>query len=526
MPNPDVNVIVILADDLGYSDLGSFGGEIDTPNLDQLAETGTRMTSFYATPRCSPSRAALLTGRDPHSVGLGVLTRDDRPHGYRGALDRDAPTLAERLKERGYRTALIGKWHLSSETTTPNETWPTRRGFDEFYGILPGCSSYYQPPLVSGERRVPEAHADPDYYITDDLSERARDFVARASGDDSPFFLYLAYTAPHWPLHARGADIAKYRERYRAGWDTLRGQRHQRQVALGVSTVEELPPRDAQVPAWEAVGEPDWQVERMATYAAQVEGMDRGIGRLLDQLERSGVRENTMVLFLSDNGGCAEELPHRPERPFLDEDSCPRTTRLGEPVEVGNIPRIAPGPERGFASYGQGWANLSNTPFRLYKRWVHEGGVASPFIVSWPAAVPAGRVEPDPAHLVDLTPTVLDAVGAGAASSGRSLLSRWRRDPVPDGRAEPRVLCWEHIGNAAVRRGPWKLVRECGGPWELYDIVADRGETRDLSAREPALVSELEGVWEQWAQDNGVIPWPDVLADYRRRGRPETEALG
>ncbi|MFI9838828.1 arylsulfatase [Nonomuraea sp. NPDC051941] len=522
MPAP--NVIVILADDLGYSDLGSFGGEIDTPNLDRLARSGVRMTSFYVTPRCSPSRAALLTGRHPHSVGIGVLTRDNRPAGYRGSLDQSVPTLAQRLKGLGYRTGLVGKWHLSSDTTTPNDTWPTRRGFDEFYGILPGCSSYYQPPLMSGESRVPEAHADPDYYITDDLSEHARDFVARASAGDTPFFLYLAYTAPHWPLHAREADIAKYRERYRAGWDTLRAERFRRQADLGVAGVAELPPRDEAVPPWADVDDHAWQVERMATYAAQVEVMDRGIGQVLDQLERSGTRENTIVMFLSDNGGCAEELPHRPGQPFLGEEICPRHTRLGEPVEVGNTPRIMPGPEQGYVSYGRGWANLSNTPFRLYKRWVHEGGVASPFIVSWPSDLPADRVERRPGHLVDLTSTIVEAADGHADTAGHSLLPVWRGDDLPAA-DEPRTLCWEHIGNAAVRRGRWKLVREWGGPWELYDIEADRGESEDLAPREPSLVAELAAVWEQWAKDNAVIPWSDVLADLRRRGRPETEAL-
>ncbi|WP_369372885.1 arylsulfatase [Promicromonospora sp. Populi] len=507
------DVLVILADDLGFSDLASFGGEIDTPALDRLARRGVRMSSFYVTPRCSPSRAALLTGRHPHDVGIGVLTSDDRPHGYRGSLDPAVPTLAERLRTVGYTTALTGKWHLSSQVSVPDETWPTHRGFDEFYGILHGAVSSYSPPLVDGEERLPLSATAGDYYLTDDLTRYARGFVERAHQAGTPWFLYLAYTAPHWPLHAREADVAKYRERYLAGWDRLRERRiaEQRRVGLGTGTAEPL--RDPRVPAWAEAPDPGWEAERMAVYAAQVEAMDRGVGTLLDQLEAQGTLDDTLVVFCSDNGASAEELPTPSGR--MPADMSPPTTRDGRAVRVGNSPDIVPGPEDSYASYGRAWAHLSNTPFRLYKRWVHEGGIASPLIASWPAGgvLPGSRTG-EPGHVVDIAPTVLRAVGGNTGGmSGVSMLDQWRGEPAIE-----RPLFWEHLGNSAVRHGPWKLVREAGRPWELYRIEADRGEAHDVAAQHADVVTRLEHCWEVWARENGVIEWDRLLAYYRSRG--------
>lgn len=509
--SPDV--LVILADDLGFSDLAAFGGEISTPALDRLARRGVRMSSFYVTPRCSPSRAALLTGRHSHEVGVGVLTSDDRPHGYRGSLDPAAPTLAERLRGAGYTTALAGKWHLSSNTSAPDETWPTRRGFDEFYGVLPGAVSYYAPPLVDGEERLPPSATEGDYYLTDDLTRYARGFVRRAHASGRPWFLYLAYTAPHWPLHAREADVARYRERYRAGWDRLRERRLARQHHLGLATAGDLPRRDPRVPAWFEARDPEWEVERMAVYAAQVEAMDRGVGVLLDQLAAQGTLDDTLVVFCSDNGACAEELP--PPSGRLPADAAPPETRDGRPVRVGNSPDVVPGPEDTYASYGRSWAHLSNTPFRMYKRWVHEGGIASPLVASWPAGgVLSGHLAGGPGHVVDIAPTVLQAVGSDAAGmAGVSMLDQWRGADAVE-----RPLFWEHLGNAAVRYGRWKLVREAGRPWELYDVVADRGETRDLAGEHADAVARLELRWNRWARSAGVIEWDRLLEYYRARG--------
>lgn len=520
MPQP--NVIVIVADDLGYSDIGPFGGEIDTPSLQRLSDRGVRMSSYYVTPRCSPSRAALLTGRHPHSVGIGVLTTDSRPNGYAGSLSTSVPTLAELLKERGYATGLFGKWHLASEFDEPSDTWPTRRGFDEFRGILPGASSFYEPPLVAGEERVPVEDLGDDFYFTDDISEHGAGFVRRHARDEEPFFLYLAYTAPHWPLHAREADIAKYRDRYAAGWGPVRKERLRRlQGEALLPAVDRL--ADAEHGAEWSEQNVEWQVERMAVYAAQVESLDRGVGRILDALDESGVSDDTIVVFFSDNGGCAEELP--PGAAFLSDLIRPPVTRSGEDVVAGNDPAVMPGPATTYQSYGRDWATVSNTPFRLWKRWVHEGGISSPFIVSWPGGgVPSGGgISHSVGHVTDIASTVMDALGAPNPGEGASLLDTWRNPGEP---GEERTVCWEHIGNAAIRRGRWKLVRAWGGPWELYDIEADRIESTDLSAAQPELVNELTSAYAEWAESHAVIPWQDVLDDYTARGIPTTRAVG
>ncbi|WP_119696131.1 arylsulfatase [Microbacterium halotolerans] len=515
------NVIVILADDLGYSDIAPFGGEMDTPNLDRLASRGVRMSSFYVTPRCSPSRAALLTGRHPHSVGIGVLTTDHRPNGYRGSLSLDAPTLAERLSEHGYINGLFGKWHLSSEHRTPSDTWPTRRGFDRFRGILPGASSFYQPPLVEQETRLSGDELGEGYYFTDDITASGEQFI-REHASQSPFFLYMAYTAPHWPLQAREEEIAQYRDRFRKGWTALRTERLRRLDELGlVSGVDRLPPGHP-TPDW-SDDEADWQVERMAVYAAQVASLDQGVGRLLDALDETGAADDTIVLFLSDNGGCAEELP-----PGLDRFSelvCPRTTPDGREIVIGNDPAVMPGSDTTYQSYGRDWATVSNTPFRMWKRWVHEGGISTPFIASWPGGgIPAGgAISHSAGHVIDVVATVMDAVGGTHDTDGESLLSAWRHPSVVD---HDRTLFWEHIGNAAVRRGSYKLVREWGSAWELYDISTDRSESEDLADGRPEMVEELAELWEAWAREHGVIPWEDFLRDLDARGISRARAVG
>jgi arylsulfatase len=519
---PTPNIVIILADDLGFSDVAPFGGEIDTPAIERLAGRGVRMSSYYVTPRCSPSRAALLTGHHPHSVGIGVLTTDNRPNGYPGSLSTEVPTLAERLSEHGYSTGLFGKWHLASEDIVPSETWPTRRGFDEFRGILQGVCSYFNPPLVQGEERIALDDLPDDFYFTEDITEGGADFIKRQASAGNPFFLYLAYTAPHWPLHAREEDIAKYRERFSAGWDVLRDARLARLRETGVLRhVDALPPAQP-LPEWDE-SRSDREIEKMAVYAAQVESLDRGVGRILDALAESGVDDDTLVLFFSDNGGCAEELPLGTD--FLPEESSPHTTRAGEPIVRGNDPDVIPGSENTFQSYGQNWATVSNTPFRLWKRWVHEGGISTPFIASWPAGgVDAGgAISHAVGHVTDIVPTVLDILGDPSDTEGESLLSVWRQ---PDSAGADRTLFWEHMGNAAVRRGRWKLVREWGSPWELYDIEADRIESDDLAAASPAIIAELESAYRDWAASHGVIHWQDVLDDHENRGIPKERAVG
>jgi arylsulfatase len=486
------NIVLILADDLGFSDVGSFGGEIETPRLDRLAAEGVRFTQFYSAARCSPTRASLLTGRTPHAVGIGHL---NGPGTYPGDLDRGTPTLAERLREAGYATYMAGKWHVTP-WPGPGHNHPRRRGFDRFYGILASIRSYYNPPSLMRDEQELGPPAG-DYHFTDAVSEEAARFV-REHDATRPFFLYVAHAAPHWPLHAREADVARHLERYRAGWDAVRRRRHARLAELGLLDAA-LAPRDARVAAWESAQPREWLAHRMAAYAAMVEQMDRGIGRVLDEIERRGMTKSTLVLFLSDNGGCAEEIgPEGRSQHF------PRLTRDGRLVRLGNGVEILPGPEDTYASYGLEWAHASNTPFRLFKSFVHEGGIASPFIVRWPGALPPGSVSRRVGHVVDLLPTLLAAAGAPLPSlEGRDLLAG---DP-----AEPRTLCWEHEGHRAVRRGDWKLVAVHGGPWELYDLATDRTERSDLAAERPALVRELAALHADWAARNGVKPWSEPL---------------
>jgi arylsulfatase len=524
------DIVLVLADDMGFSDIGCYGGEIETPNLDRLAGEGVRFTQFYNTARCSPSRASLLTGLHPHQVGVGILNFDDTPDGYPGDLSPASVTIAEALGAAGYATYLSGKWHLSSEMDEPSPSWPTRRGFQHFFGTLEGAGSFYQPRTLSrGERNVEHEGADPGFFYTDAISDEAVGFVERHQREQAgdPLFLYLAYTAPHWPLHAHEDDILRYDGRYDAGWDELRGSRLERLVEEGIlDATTELADRDPRVPAWESQPEKAWEARRMQTYAAQVDRMDQGIGRVLDALEAAGRLDNTIVVFLSDNGGCAEEMPPESVAEFVTAFvPLKEETREGERVVPGNVPGLDPGPESTYQSYGRSWAHLSNAPFREYKHWVHEGGIATPLILRWPSGLadPAPLVR-TPHQLVDVLPTLLDAAGAawpterdGHAVPAAEGVSMW---PAIRGEEAPaRDLFWEHEGNSAVRSDRWKLVRKHGQEWELYDIAADRAERHDRAADLPDVVADLSRRYDAWADRCGVIPRERVLALYAERGR-------
>ena len=531
------NVVLVLVDDMGFSDVGCYGGEIDTPNIDRLARGGVRFSQFYNTARCSPSRASLLTGLHPHQAGIGILTNDDRPRGYPGTINDRCVTLAEVLKAAGYVTCLSGKWHLASEMRTPNDAWPTRRGFDRFFGTLTGCGSFFQPgTLTRGEENVEHEALDRDFYYTDRITDEACAFVCemRSHRPGEPFFLYTAYTAPHWPLHAREEDVAKYRGVFDAGWDVLRERRMARLHELGIlDDSASLSERDRSQPAWNDADYKQWQLRRMEVYAAQIDRMDKGVGRILAALEEGRALDDTLFIFLSDNGASDEALPLVELERFKERSDILRVkTRDGREVKIGNEPDIAPGSEDTYASYGRAWANLSNTPFRYYKRWVHEGGIATPFIVHWPyGRLGAGQVVGAPFQLTDVMPTILEATGAGYPSryqgrditpcEGRSLMPALRGKHSPDG-----TLYWEHTGNAAIRRGPWKLVRDYPQPWELYDLSRDRAELHDLAAQQPELVAELAREWQVWADRVGVLPWETTLDIYAQRGQPPREAMG
>ncbi|PXY24613.1 arylsulfatase [Prauserella muralis] len=513
------NVVLVLADDLGYSDLGCYGSEIPTPNLDALARDGVQLTRFTTTARCCPSRASLLTGLHPHQTGIGVLTGNDGPGGYPGSLGENCVTVAEVLGASGYVTYLSGKWHLSHEKARPSSAWPTRRGFQHFYGTLDGGGNYFAPKrLHRDERDVShEARDDPDFYYTDAITDTAVGYVRdhRDRYGDRPFFCYVAYTAPHFPLHAREEDIARHTGRYREGWDVVRERRIARMRELGLlGEKTEAAPRDPRVPAWEDAADTGYEQRRMEVYAAMVEAMDRGIGRIVEELRATGELDDTVFVFLSDNGGCAEELP-----PGLGSDRRDRGPRIippettdGRPVRVGRQPDHPPGGEDTFAFCGPEWAHVSNTPFRFHKRWVHEGGIASPFLVHWPRGLGdrAGTRCEAAHYLPDVLPTLLEITGAEYPGLDRNVLPLEGESMLGSLRGAPadseRCQFYEHLGNAAVRRGDWKLVREYPGDWELYDLAEDPTELHDLAEQRPGLVRELAHAWAEWSARCGVVP--------------------
>lgn len=525
MPSrPDI--VVVLADDMGFSDIGCYGGEVRTPNLDKLANNGVRLTQFYNTPRCSPSRASLMTGLHPHQTGIGILTFNDLPDGYPGTLNDECVTIPELLGQAGYGTYMSGKWHMAADMSAPNDSWPTRRGFQRFFGTLEGGGSFWQPhTLMDGEERVDQDQLPAEFYYTDAVSDRAVQYVEehQQARPDDPMFMYVAYTAPHWPLHAPEETIAHYEGVFDDGWDALREGRMRRLVESGIIDPQTpLSDRDPKVPAWQDTDHHEWEAHRMAVFAAQIEHVDQGIGRITAALEAAGRLDNTLFVFLSDNGACAEDV----------EDWVPtflalnETARDGQQVVAGNRPDVFPGPDTTYASYGRGWANLSDTPFREYKHWVHEGGIATPFVVHWPAGLPErGAVRHQTHQLTDVMSTVVDITGvqyptefAGRSippAEGQSMLSTLRGE----GNGDPdRLFFWEHEGNAGVRRGRWKLVRKYPQEWELYDMDAYRTEVEDLSAKHPKVAKELTAEYEQWVNRCGVIPRERVLDLYRRRG--------
>ena len=526
------NILVILSDDMGYSDLGCYGSEIHTPNLDGLAAHGLRFTQFYNTARCCPTRASLLTGLYPHQAGVGHMTEDRGQEGYQGELNRHCLTIAEALKPAGYRTYAVGKWHVARNLKPdgPNYDWPLQRGFDRYYGTIQGAGSYWDPSVLVRDNRVITAPSDPEYrpdlfYYTDAISDQAARFVTEHTRyhPGQPFFMYVAYTAAHWPLHAKEQDIAKYRHQYDAGYEPVRKARFEEEKRLGLIAPDaELSP---QAGDWTTVSNKEWEARCMEVYAAQIDSMDQGIGRLVETLRKTGQLENTLLLFLQDNGGCAETIGRNGHTPraaapslppqaadFPVEGSTPKQTRDGWPMLGGTA--VLPGPRDTFISYGKSWANVSDTPFREYKHWVHEGGISTPLIVHWPARVKAqGELRTQPGHLIDIMATCLAVAGAHyprefkgnrlTPLEGKSLLPAFDNEQL-----EREALFWEHEGNRAVRVGSWKLVAKGpAGKWELYQIEKDRSELHDLAEREPARVKAMTAQWEAYAYRAKVLPW-------------------
>jgi arylsulfatase A-like enzyme len=503
------NIVLILADDLGFSDLGCYGSEIATPNLDRLAKEGVQFAQFYNTAQCCPSRAALLTGLYPHQAGMGHMTEDYKRPGYRGDLNDRGVTLAELLGQRGYQTYMCGKWHLTKFTGPegPKHNWPLNRGFDRFYGTLLGGGSYFDPPSLMRDDRIVKPEGE--FYYTEAIGRRAGEYLEQASKSSRPFFLYVAFTAPHWPLHARPVDLDRYRGRYNGGWDDLREARYRRQIDRDlIRRTWPLTPRDPRVLAWYDVPQKEWHQRRMEVYAAQVDAMDQSVGVILEKLKQIGRENDTLVIFVSDNGGCGEEAAANWTGPHV-----PKTTRSGQAVQVGNDPGFLPGTEDTYQSYGVPWANVSNTPFRLYKHWVHEGGISTPCLMRWPEGIrKRGQLTQQVGHLIDIVPTCLAAARlrypkeykgqALLPLEGASLLPALEGQPIERG-----PIFWEHEGNRAVRDGKWKLVSKAPGKWELFDMEADRTEMNDLAAANPAEVERLSALYDQWAAQCNVLPW-------------------
>jgi len=473
--------VLILCDDMGWSDIGCYGGEIHTPHIDRLAREGMRFTQFYNNAKCTTTRASIITGLYP------------RPRG--GLLQQNMVTLGEALRQAGYQTALSGKWHLGRG----KQTHPFHRGFDRYYGLLDGCCNFFNPvqpdPAFKGGRVRSFGHDDrlitefpSDFYTTDAFTDHAAKCIRDFAQTDKPFFLHVCYTAPHYPLHAKPEDIAKYEGKYAQGWEQLRRARHERQLETGLIDPDwKLPALEPRAKAWSDAPHRAWQQDRMEVYAAMIDSMDQNIGRLLTALEETGQADNTVVMFLSDNGGCAE-------------------------TPGGENPEQKPGPREYYTHCGPGWAYAQNTPFRRYKQWVHEGGIATPLVVRWPGVVEPGSITRQVGHIIDFMPTFLEMAGGVYPEKfgGQQILPAEGLSLLPILRGEERqghdVLYWEWAGNRAVREGDWKLVWDRGSRrWELYNMIQDRTETRDLAGQQSDKVAHLAKLWHDWAMHTSVI---------------------
>lgn len=524
-PSPPPNIVVIMADDMGYSDIGCFGSEIATPNLDRLAAEGIRLTQFHNTSRCCPSRASLMTGLYSHQAGVGHMMADDSLPGYRGFISNNAVTMAEVLSASGYHSIISGKWHAGY----PEHAWPMKRGFDRHYGSNGTTGHYFGvaegrlyiiddtiqevpgPWVECGTIRYKPLYNEDGsrWYATDAYTDRAMRYIRelRESEPDRPFFLYLPYTAPHWPLHAFEEDIAKYEGTYMKGWDTLRARRYHKMIDQGIISPDwQLSERNELAEDWSMLSDEEkGNYDRlMAVYAAMIDRMDQNIGRLIDFLEATGDLDRTIIMFFSDNGGC-----HEP----VDRDA----------------PGVLAGTPDSYVGYKHSWANASNTPLRWFKKYAHEGGSSSPFVAWYPDLIPAGVIDHQVAHIIDIMPTVCELAGADypEAYKGNEIIPVEGISLVPVLKGETRQghdrLFWEHEGNRAVREGKWKLVsrfdkrEQVHLPWELYNIDSDRSETNDLSGSEPELVKRLEAAYFEWADRCNVMEYNELTSVRNQR---------
>lgn len=539
------NILLIMSDDMGYSDLGCYGSEIQTPTLDSLASNGLRYTQFYNTSRCCPTRASLMTGLYAHQAGIGHMMTDRGGASYAGDLNNRCVTIAEVLKTAGYSTYMAGKWHLTPLSPTrenpSKHNWPLQRGFDKFFGTIHGAGSFYDPnSLTSGNEFI----VPPDgFYYTDAISDTTVDYIRNHTGEH-PYFIFVSYTAAHWPLHALPGDIKKYKGRYSRGWDELRKERYQRMIDIGlIDRRWKLSDRYPSIP-WEEAENKPFHERCMEVYAAQIDNMDQGIGRIVEALKEKDQFDNTLILFLQDNGGVAEayglsrtyRAPEggEPLKPMgeneFQRDMVPAYTRDGRPVKVGF--GIMPGPADTYIGYAKNWGNASNTPFRMFKHWSHEGGISSPLIVHWPTGIAAkGEYRRHLTHLIDIMATCVDVAEASYPKQydgvkihpleGVSLTPSFHNETL-----DRDTLFWEHEGNRAIRVGKMKLVSGAyrhpleldviphlsPGQWRLYDMEKDRSETNDLAQEYPGLVYRLADQWAAWAERVGALPRPERIS--------------
>lgn len=537
------NIVLIMGDDMGYSDIGCYGGEIRTPHLDELASNGLRFTQFYNTARCCPTRASLLTGLYPQQAGVGHMVNDRGTPAFRGDLSKNAVTIAETLKGAGYSTYMSGKWHVTPYVIdNPDKSnWPRQRGFDKFFGMISGAGSLYDPRSLTNDNDYVAPRKG--FYCTTDFTDYAVQCIDEHE-DDNPFFLYLSYTAAHWPMHAPQEAIDQYTGHYNQGWDETRTARYDKMKEMGLVQQDwEMTPRDSFVLPWsDDIPDREWELANMETYAAMTTLMDEGIGRVVAALSANGKLENTLIIYLQDNGACAEELDWIKNRPDekdlvlmqpgeLQTEMVPTITRDGKPVKL--MKEAWPGPPEGYTAYGLNWANVSNTPFREYKHWVHEGGISSPLIVHWPKEISptnfGGQFRSEPTHLIDIMATCVDVSGVTYPSNyngqsiqpieGKSLVPAFNNQPL-----DRKAIFWEHEGNRAVRMGKYKLVSRASKKrsflwdkvdqlelkdWELFDMELDRTEMYDISADHEDLVVEMSDMWLAWGKRTGIVPRPN-----------------
>jgi len=527
------NIILILADDMGFSDIGCYGGEIHTPNIDYLAKNGLRFTDFYNTSRCCPSRASLLTGLYNQQAGIGQMTVDRHLPGYRGHLTPNAVTLADVLRSAGYHTAMSGKWHVSNTLVQPTDSqqlawldhkafhpffspvdqYPVYHGFEKFFGTLWGVVDYFDPFSLVYDT-TPVRQVPLHYYQTDAINDSAASFIHAFSRDDKPFFLYVAENAPHWPLMARAEDIAKYRDTYKVGWQSIRVARYRKMARLGIidTTVVKLSPRWEPGLTWNDNPDTVWDARAMAVHAAMIDCMDQGIGRIIDALKQAGRLNNTLIFFLSDNGASPEICASF--GPGFDR---PGKTRRGETILYPKNKEVFPGPETTYASIGPRWANVANTPYRYWKAESFEGGIHTPLIAFWPngIAVPRGSITTQTGHVMDFMATVVEVAHATYPTrfkghditpmEGISLL------PILKGKQREghRELFNDHHGGRYARVDGWKIVSpDNDTTWQLYNLNEDAAETRNLARQYPGKVHFLDSLWHQWAWSDHVLPRP------------------